>query len=248
MTDKQTKTRTRSNRRRENNKIIYGIIALLVIVLLILLVIFIQSNNDKPDINDGEQTNENTALTNDEDSLNNQNNIESETKNDVANDEENNQNEANEEADNTDATPLDHVSLDEFSQSDLVQVNTSNDEDVIESYVANWQAVGTSQTGEHNSNFDEASPDRIEINQAITAVTKLTEDQFTQWWVGNDGFNKAFTDIEEKATGQLYRLFLTWHDGSGWQVTQVDKLARSEHKEKWSNNQSDNTSETNNEE
>ena len=237
MDNNQTRSRARDNKKKRTNQLL---IILLIVGLAFFLILIMPlmnkdkekdqiANNDTPLIND-----ENDQEVNDNHSSNNNTNTETNNEN---NDAENNDTENNESNDQENNEEEKHVmpSIQDAEKSEQIEIVDSDDDNIIESYVANWAPIGTTQSGEHNSVFDEGSDDRNEIGKAITAVTDLTEDDYILWWIGNDGFDKAFTDIEDKSNNNLYRIFYSWVDGKGWQVTKVDHIKQSEHKNKFSN-------------
>ncbi|MFA1820495.1 YrrS family protein [Virgibacillus oceani] len=99
-----------------------------------------------------------------------------------------------------------------------------SDENVIEAYTGNWQPVGTEQEGPHTTDYNDGSQDRIEINQAVVYATDLDEDDMTTHWVGNDGEQRVVATVSDSDHTQIYRVFLTFIDGEGWQPTKVEVL------------------------
>lgn len=246
MSDVETRSRTRANKRKNSNKIIIVLIVILLLVFIYLLTLLFK-NNDKVDTNQNENNIENNE-TNDENINQNLELNENDDPN-IHDDRNNDTNEENNEADdgndNSTTNEIDGLSIDEFTDSPKVEVIPGGENDVIETYVADWKPVGTNQTGEHYTKFDEGSDDRLEISDAIMKATQLHEADYILWWIGNDGFNKAFTDIERKTTGELLRVYLSWIDDDGWQVTKIEKLSRSEHKEKFMKSSQGDTNEAN---
>jgi len=220
----QIRSRARENKKKRMNQlmIVLLIIALVIFLFLVIPLLNKSDTNDSGSHNDNEQTEQNE--TNNENSDETENNSNKENQN--TNNEENNNSNENDSNDENEIPPIT-----EADESDQIEVDKdSDDENVIASYTAAWQPIKTTQTGEHNSVFDEGSADRNEIGQAITKVTSFSEDEYVLWWIGNDGFNKAYTDIEHKESGQLYRIYYDWIDNEGWQVTKVNEIVQSEHK------------------
>ncbi len=107
---------------------------------------------------------------------------------------------------------------------DLEIIEESNDENVIRTYIGNWEPIGTVQTGEHVTNFNDGSLDRIEIEKASSKVTGISANDMFVGWVGNDGPQKVFTIISDQDRKDFFKLYLSWIDQEGWQVTKVEKI------------------------
>ncbi|MDY0405502.1 YrrS family protein [Virgibacillus sp. 179-BFC.A HS] len=105
----------------------------------------------------------------------------------------------------------------------------SSDSNVVEAFTADWQPVGTEQTGPHTTNYDDGSQDRKEIKHAAAMATGLDENNMTTYWVGNAGDQKVTTTVFNGNQSEIYRVSLTWHDGQGWQVNKVEKLKEPAH-------------------
>ncbi len=100
----------------------------------------------------------------------------------------------------------------------------SADDNVEKAYTGDWEPVGTSQTGEHVTNYDDGSADRTEIKQATAAATGIDASEMVEWWVGNAGDQQVTTTVSDKAKSKIARVTLSWIDGEGWQVTQIEEL------------------------
>ena len=99
----------------------------------------------------------------------------------------------------------------------------STDDNVIEAYTGKWQPNGTIQEGPHTTNYDDGSQDRIEIKQAVMSATGLGED-LTEHWIGNGGDQKVIATVANPGNTEIYRVYLSWIDQEGWQVTQIERL------------------------
>ena len=98
-----------------------------------------------------------------------------------------------------------------------------SDDNVIEAYTGNWQPIGTVQEGPHTTVYDDGSQDRIEIKQAVISVTGLADDMI-EWRIGNGGDQKVIATVSNPGKTDNYRVYLSWVDNQGWQVTSVEKL------------------------
>lgn len=111
-------------------------------------------------------------------------------------------------------------------EEDVIKVN-SNDPNVIEAKInPNWKPVGTSQTGEHITQYNQGSTDWQEMLKAISYATNVDVGNMTVLWIGNGGEpNKnAIGTISTKDTGLIYRVYLDWVDGEGWKPTKLEQL------------------------
>jgi len=99
-----------------------------------------------------------------------------------------------------------------------------SDDNVIEAYTGNWEPVGTEQEGPHTTDYSDGSQDRIEIEEAIVYATGLNGSDMTTHWVGNDGEQRVVATVSAGERSEIYRVFLSWIDGEGWQPTKVEVL------------------------
>src|SRR5699024_273498 len=111
-----------------------------------------------------------------------------------------------------------------FSDDVVIQQIDSNDSNVIEAFVGNWPPIGTIQEEPHTTEYDDDSQDRIEIREAILNVTNIKEDDLTELWVGNGGDQKVIANVEDRSNSDIYRIYLSWVEAEGWQVTLVERI------------------------
>lgn len=131
-------------------------------------------------------------------------------------------NETDERDEGTEEDEEESNELDEDVETEQVE---SDDENVIEAYEGNWKPVGTEQEGPHTTDFDRDSQDWIEIHEAVVYATGLDENNMTTHWVGNDGEQKVVATVSDSSHEEIYRVFLTFIEGDGWQPTRVEVLA-----------------------
>ncbi|WP_176458878.1 YrrS family protein [Caldifermentibacillus hisashii] len=137
----------------------------------------------------------------------------------------------NKEKENKEAKESEEKSSEEENETspdeeDVIKVN-SNDPNVIEAKInPNWKPVGTSQTGEHITQYNQGSTDWQEMLKAISYATNVDVGNMTVLWIGNGGEpNKnAVGTISTKDTGLIYRVYLDWVDGEGWKPTKLEQL------------------------
>lgn len=92
-----------------------------------------------------------------------------------------------------------------------------------------WQSVGTSQKGEHVTQFDQSSVDWKEMERALAYGAGINEKDMTTWFIGNGGApDKAVGTISPKDGSQTFRVHIEWIDGEGWKPTKVEELARND--------------------
>lgn len=123
----------------------------------------------------------------------------------------------------------DTVALEGEDQSEL-KVEDSDEPNVKKTMVhPDWKPVGTEQTGEHVSVYDEGTVDWQEKIKATSYATGIPEDNMTVWWMeGNGGPQKSMATVTAKDTKTPYRVYLQWVDGKGWQPTKVQELVEND--------------------
>ncbi|MGG4168783.1 YrrS family protein [Rossellomorea vietnamensis] len=119
----------------------------------------------------------------------------------------------------------DSVALDGEDQSKM-KVEESTEPNVVKTMVhPDWKPIGTEQTGEHVSVYDEGTVDWQEKIKATSYATGIPEENMTIWWMeGNGGPQKSMATVTTKDTKTPYRVYLQWVDGKGWQPTKVQEL------------------------
>src|SRR5690625_91136 len=218
MNDNRGYSRINRYQKRRNNKRSLLLLSSLALLFIVLLISLIALNKGKQDNNANQQPQDSveTSLESDESNANES--------------EEDGQGEDNETVDGVgneenETTFDDENSYSEESVSDEIEViEDSSDDNVIRAYTGNWEPIGTSQVGEHVTNYNDGSDDRIEIKHATSNVTGIAEDDMIEWWVGNDGPQKVFSVISDKEKTDYYKVYLSWIDHEGWQVTKVEKI------------------------
>ncbi|TDL34466.1 DUF1510 family protein [Jeotgalibacillus sp. S-D1] len=89
-----------------------------------------------------------------------------------------------------------------------------------------WKPIGTSQTGEHVSSYDEGTVDWNEKVKALSYATGINADNMTVWYIGNDGSpQKSVGTVSESGKpNEKYRVYLEWVDQKGWKPVKMEKL------------------------
>jgi len=106
----------------------------------------------------------------------------------------------------------------------------TTDENVLEAFVGNWEPIGTTQEGEHTTDYVDGSTDRKEIKKAVSLVTEIDEAELQEWRVENGGAQKVISTVSNRNEENIYRVYLSWVDEEGWQVTKVEKLKENDKK------------------
>lgn len=213
---------SRSNKfekRRKNTKKISILMIIASILILFLLILWFFGGEDKDTTTPDNNSNEHENLEIEED-LNDDNQDEINTENNGETEDQSSENAENDV--NVEDT---EINENENAAEEDIEVETeqvdSSDDNVIEAYTGSWQPIGTVQEGPHTTVYDTGSQDRIEIKQAVMSATGLGED-LTEHWVGNGGDQKVVATVSGHS--EIYRVYLSWVDQQGWQVTQVERL------------------------
>ncbi|TFE01076.1 YrrS family protein [Jeotgalibacillus salarius] len=114
----------------------------------------------------------------------------------------------------------------EQQKRDEEKEDAENDRETASPQDGEWKPVGTKQTGEHVSSYEEGSVDWNEKLKAAAYATGLDTSTMTVWWVGNDGGpQKSVVEVSSSAGGQAeYRVHMEWVDKKGWKPVKVDEL------------------------
>jgi cytoskeletal protein RodZ len=200
---KPTRQDLHRNHKRNNLLLVtLGIIAAAVLGLVLLYNIF-YGNDEEPSVAAGNQTNSQSMIITESDDS-------SETSSSAKESSEEDEDSAEEESEkDTDA--------------DMKEV-PSTDDNVTKAYTGDWEPIGTTQTGEHVTDYGDGSTDRNEIKQAIAAATGISADNMIEWWIGNAGDQQVTATVSDTQKETIARVQLDWVDGEGWQVTLVEEL------------------------
>ncbi|RLQ98134.1 YrrS family protein [Falsibacillus albus] len=121
------------------------------------------------------------------------------------------------------------------SSADLGKANEvqddSGDPNVEKTYEnPDWSAVGTEQSGAHESSWDKGTVDWNEKIKAVSYATGLPQGDMTVWYVehGSDPAKDAIATVTSKDQSKIYRVFITWEDGAGWKPTKVQQLKQND--------------------
>lgn len=104
---------------------------------------------------------------------------------------------------------------------------TASEDAVVDETVSNtsWKPVGTTQSGNHVSQYDGSSVDWQEKKKALAYATGMTENDMIFLKIKNGGSpQKSIGIVSSKDKSKKYRVYLEWVDGEGWKPTQMDVL------------------------
>ncbi|MEK6189372.1 MAG: YrrS family protein [Carnobacterium alterfunditum] len=214
---KDNKKSTRSNKydkERKTVKILTFAVVIAALIVIILLIISLFSGGDKPQ----ESTTDNSSMIikNSDDS----------TQSDVQS--SNNSSESSSESVESESVESESKESEskesEKAESTEKKEVEPTDGNVEEVYTEDWEPVETEQEGEHKTNFNDGSQDRIEIKKAAAVATGLSEANMIEWWVENSGEGQVVATVSDKDQTKTYRVYLNWVDGQGWQPTKVEQL------------------------
>ncbi|MCJ0930782.1 YrrS family protein [Virgibacillus halodenitrificans] len=200
-------------KRRKNTKSISILLILGAVLLILLIGIWIFGGGDKEKTTDQTQpsSQEEQNSTDEE----NESFYEKESKEDTETDQE--ENSSSENDGNTDKE-------DEEPEEIEKQEVDSSDENVLKAYTADWKPIGTEQEEPHTTNYSDGSQDRIEIKEAVLMVTDIPEQNLVMHWVGNGGDQKVEATVSNEDNSEIYRVYLSWVEGEGWQPTKLEEL------------------------
>lgn len=207
------------------DKIYYVVIAILVFILLALLTyVFIIRDNDSNQISNN--ISPNTELNSKPEQNTSKENVQTPTE-DAQKESEDAIQEETSEADSEDPE-AEESPTEEKNDSEVSNVEEAESDDplVERVYTGKWTPIGTEQSGEHVTNFNEGSQDRVEINQAVTSVTGLDSGNIIEWWIAGDGPNRVEATVSNENKTEVYRVYLQFIKEKGWQPTRVEELSK----------------------
>ncbi|MBD3109547.1 YrrS family protein [Bacillus sp. AGMB 02131] len=218
--DNNSKLGSRSENRGKKRKAnrIYNILLAIVIVAIIVVAIPIFTSRDDDQTNKSNDTTSSQNKTAD--------NEEANTETDSAKEDATEENTKEDTADEAE----DKDTADEEETQENTVVENSGDSNVAETYVNDsWKPVGTTQSGEHVTNFSTDSVDWQEMKQAIALGAGVSTDNMTVWYIGNGGTNKAIGTVSAKDDSmKTYRVYIEWIDGQGWKPEKVELLKQND--------------------
>lgn len=208
-------TRAARHEKRESHKkkiLFFGSLAILFLIVFTSLILFGNKGNPKQEV--AEPTASEVKQEDDK---------EDEGKDQVAEKEQEEQEKKKPKDKNLEPTEEDDEEEKEEQEVELKEVQSS-DSNVIKAYEGDWDPIGTKQEGPHTTTYADGSDDRVEIREAVLMVTDLKEDNLEELWIGRGGEQKVIATVADKEITDIYRVYLDWIDGEGWQPTKYEEL------------------------
>lgn len=208
-------------KKRKTNLILNSLIGMVLLLIIIVSVNIFFLDNERAD--DKTLSDENNKIENkesnqgtDSESTNTGNTSSEKEEEETTDDGDSEETETTEESKN--------VEEEESAEEEAIVSEGGEDSNVLRTIVnPSWKPVGTSQSGEHVTQF--GGVDWDEMVQAITYATGLTADNMTILFLGNNGHNKAVGTVYPKDKSQFFKVYIEWVDGQGWKPTMVEELA-----------------------
>jgi flagellar basal body-associated protein FliL len=228
------RTRLDKRSKKKTNNILNIMIG--VVVLLILIVgaaIFLSDGENKNTASNEvmqEEPNKDTS-SNDE---NSKDNAKKEDEQDNSINENESENDTSSNKDNEEDSSATEEKSDEIAsnaeEKSKLEIEESDEPNVKKSIVhPEWKPVGTQQTGEHVSQYDDSSIDWNEKVQALSYATGIPEGNMTVWYIeGNGSPQKSIGTVSAKDNSTVYRVYLQWVDGQGWKPTKMQELVEND--------------------
>lgn len=113
-------------------------------------------------------------------------------------------------------------------------VQNSNDPNVQQVIIdPNWKPIGTVQTGEHVTTYDQNSVDWQEMEKALAYGANIPHENMVVWWLENGGSPELAvgTISTNDNHEQAYRVYIEWVDGQGWKPIKVEQLIKNDKKQ-----------------
>ena len=212
----------RKKGRKRTNRTLNILIAVVVLLIVITASTIFLGNNNEKQADEKEVVN---TETNDKPSEND-NKTEDATKEDDENKSESSTDTESGESEEPTASGDEENSGDSSEESGTVTYGPSDDKIIAETVVNTaWEPIGTTQTGDHASQYDGKSVDWNEKKKALAYATGLSENEMLFLKIKNGGGpQKSIGIVSSKDKSEKYRVYLEWVDGQGWKPVKMDKL------------------------
>lgn len=211
----------RKKRKNRGNQLLNIMIGLVVVLILIVGANIIMGSNDDK---------KNQTANQDEQGSIEENSSEEDagTDNGTPADDQADDSEANDEGSTgAEAGTSGNEQTDDKGESEDTVTTVPNDEEiVVETIVdAAWKPIGTVQTGEHVSIYNDESVDWDEKKEAIAYATKFPVESLIYWKIKNGGGpQKSIGIVSTRDQSEKFRVYLEWVDGQGWKPVKMDIL------------------------
>ncbi|SFA95055.1 MULTISPECIES: YrrS family protein [unclassified Bacillus (in: firmicutes)] len=219
MNHENSRTGFRS-KRKKTNLILNSLIGLVILLIIIVSAVIFMG--------DDENANQEKAKTNNVASEKAAKNKKDENESAVVTDEEDSE-VVNEESEGAEESEDSETALEPETDNVVTSGGSdSNVEETIEN--PGWKSVGTTQSGDHATVYDESSADWQEMLAAMSYATGIDQSNMTVWYLGNNNGNpnSSIGTVSTKDKQQTYRVYLDWVDGQGWKPAKVEKLVEND--------------------
>jgi len=223
MTEREPELSRVERKKGRRNKVLNSMIAVVVVLIVIATVAIFSGNEGDKEPSEIEET-ANVSTVNDD------------VAEDVADEVKDNAVEdSNPPTDEETSEPANTTEIDQADETTAGDVNDepgsvtsvpSGDSIISETIInAAWKPIGTTQTGDHVSQYVVTSVDWNEKKQALAYATGLPQDSMIFWKIKNGGGpQKSIGIVSSRDSTQKYRVYLEWVDGEGWKPVKMDKL------------------------
>ena len=216
-------SRVERKKGRNRNKILNSMIAVVVVLIIIATVAIFSDNKSEIEPSDIEETANDSTGSEDvaED-------VEDEDKDNVVEDSNpTTDEETSESANTTEADEADETTSGDVGDEPGSVTSVPSDDAIVAETIIDtaWKPIGTTQTGNHVSQYDGTSVDWNEKKQALAYATGLPQESMIFLKIKNGGGpQKSIGIVSSRDSTEKYRVYLEWVDGAGWKPVKMDKL------------------------
>jgi len=205
------------------NKVLNSMIAVVVVLIVIATVVIFSGNKSDNEPSDIEETANNSTVNEDkaEDVEDDKKDNATEDSNPITDEEK------SAPKNTTETDQVDETTNDDDGEGPASVTSVPSDDAIIAETIINnaWKPIGTTQTGDHVSQYDGTSVDWNEKKQALAYATGLPQDSMIFLKIKNGGGpQKSIGIVSSRDSTQKYRVYLEWVDGEGWKPVKMDKL------------------------
>ncbi|MCZ8541536.1 YrrS family protein [Psychrobacillus psychrodurans] len=224
MPEKNTKFDTRldqRNHKRKKNNILNILIGIVILLIIVVTVNLVTGDNEKESATTNTKTEQGENTENE--SKEQEKDKESE---EVVGNSTGSTDSTSSSEETTTETEENESTETEENQGGTVTTEPS-DETNVDSVVidSGWQPVGTEQSGNHVSSYDNSSVDWDEKVKALAYAANLDTSNMYVKFIGNGGSpQKSIGTVTSKDGSEIYRISLEWVDGEGWKPTKKEIL------------------------
>ncbi|WP_255551173.1 YrrS family protein [Sporosarcina sp. E16_8] len=216
-------SRVERKKGRNRNKVLNSMIGVVVVLIVVATVAIFSGNKSDIEPSDIEETANDTTVIEDGAEEVKEDDKDSAKEDSTPTTEE----ETSEKENTTETDQANETTNDDDSDEPGSVTSVPSDDAVIAETITDsaWKPVGTTQTGDHVSQYDGSSVDWNEKKQALAYATGLAQDSMIFLKIKNGGGpQKSIGIVSSRDSTQKYRVYLEWVDGEGWKPVKMDKL------------------------